>query len=322
MLSMQHRLRWNWGNQLTENIIVGFSSKSWQSTLNGSVSEDSQSLSVDSWATGLIDAMWLYRPKQRGSLLEERDIFLKPHLVVKLEEWWGDPASWVSAHSMSSSRPCRLGRCFPGPPTLDHRRCCTQHRRRCITRSSSRISPEKPFPSPSPPPPPPPLLWLLSMTHRGHHVTVANFWAAAKFEEEGGFRWSFQCTFGASAAAGPLKAAETRGWISTGGPPPRPRLGRLATSSYFQPHAKQGPRGLKGGARGVESWERGAGANGRSAKRGNRTVLDCVEPKVWVKEEADGDKKGEKSGQTVSKIVGPTYSCHRQLVSQRQPTSN
>ena len=179
------------------------------------------------------------------------------------------------------------------------------------------------LPSPSPPPPPPPpLLWLLSMTHRGHHVTVANFWAAAKFEEEGGFRWSFQCTFGASAAAGPLKAAETRGWISTGGPPPRPRLGRLATSSYFQPHAKQGPRGLKGGARGVESWERGAGANGRSAKRGNRTVLDCVEPKVWVKEEADGDKKGEKSGQTVSKIVGPTYSCHRQLVSQRQPTSN
>ena len=85
-------------------------------------------------------------PKAERELVGGKRHFLKPHLVVKLEEWWGDPASWVSAHSMSSSRPCRLGRCFPGPPTLDHRRCCTQHRRRCITRSSSRISPEKPFP--------------------------------------------------------------------------------------------------------------------------------------------------------------------------------
>ena len=51
-----------------------------------------------------------------------------------------DAASWVSAHTMSSSRPCRLGRCFPGPPTLDHRSrtgCTAAPRRRCITRSRS-----------------------------------------------------------------------------------------------------------------------------------------------------------------------------------------
>ena len=96
-----------------------------------------------------------------------------------------DAASWVSAHTMSSSRPCRLGRCFPGPPTLDHRSrtgCTAAPRRRCITRSrSSRcihggetlgllLSGSAPC--------------LLSMTHRGHHVTAANFWAGRL--EEGG----------------------------------------------------------------------------------------------------------------------------------------
>ena len=34
---------------------------------------------------------------------------------------------------------------------------------------------------------------------------------------------------------------------STGGPPPLSRLGRLAESPYFQPHVKQGPRGLQEG---------------------------------------------------------------------------
>ena len=54
-------------------------------------------------------------------------------------------------------------------------------------------------------------------------------------------------------------------------------------------------------------WERGAGANDRSAKRGNRTVLDCVEPKVGVKEKAETSTRKvdvKKTGQTVSKIVG------------------
>ena len=62
-------------------------------------------------------------------------------------------------------------------------------------------------------------------------------------------------------------------------------------------------------------WERGAGANDRSAKRGNRTVLDCVAPKVWVKEESDEDKKGGWMSKNWSDGVedsgAETYPCHR-----------
>ena len=161
-----------------------------------------------------------------------------------------DAASWVSAHTMSSSRPCRLGRCFPGPPTLDHRSrtgCTAAPRRRCITRSrSSRcihggetlglLLSGSAHPACS--------QWRTAVTTSQPPTFGQGGWRRAEF------CWSFQCTFPASAA-GPLKAAATMGWISTVGPPPRPRLGRLAPSSYFQPHVKQGPRGLKGGVRGV-----------------------------------------------------------------------
>ena len=282
-------------------IIVSLSTKSWQSTSNVSVGRQSVTfcwlMSSTHSATGLIDA------KQRGSLLERRNIFLKLSPFCRRwhwrqgGEWWEDPASWVSAHTMSSSRPCRLGRCFPGPPTLDHPPPAAHSSAAVASlaaRSSSRISPEKPFP----------LLSVSSSSSSAALVALNDaprsprhrrqLLGSSEVREEAVSADPSNRTFGASAAAGPLKAAATMGWISTGGPPPHPRLGRLATSSYFQPHVKQGPRGLKGGARGGQSWARGAGANGRSAKRGNRTVLDCVEPKVWVKEEGDGNKKGEK----------------------------
>ena len=90
-------------------------------------------LKATQWATGLIDAHMLPSPKH---CTRERNIFLTPteaHLLSvnhdpcceEEEEWWWDPASWVSAPTMSSSRPCSLGRSFPGwaSTSLDHHRC-------------------------------------------------------------------------------------------------------------------------------------------------------------------------------------------------------
>ena len=145
------------------------------------------------------------------------------------------------------------------------------------------------------------------MTHRGHHVpyhvTTANFWVSREARARRG-RGSvdhsstlyFRCirsssrTFKGRCDHGLNKYSRRASTPS--------KVREEACTDLVLPSTRQ--TGAQGAQRRGErcwkispGWEREAGANGRSAKRGNRTVLDCVQPKVWVtEEEADEDKKG------------------------------